>query len=266
MPRRQPTRQPSGPQPLIRQGPQPKHSQLREILRRRVQSELPAGAPIPSERELAEAYDVSRLTVRAAVGKLVDEGLLTRVPGKGTFTVGRRVDAQLYFESFTEELHRHGYRTTTEVIVAEERRIEPSAAAALGLAISESAFYLSRLRRAEDVPLVVERGWYNPRQVPGLLQLELTGSVYAQLAGACGVLLDAASQTIRAEPADAATADLLDVSTGSPLLVLRRVSSAGGAPVEDMTSAYRGDRYQLSMQMDRSDPGFGQPLSDGGIR
>jgi GntR family transcriptional regulator len=238
--------------PHLQQGPQPKHSQLREILRRRVQSELPAGAPIPSERELADCYGVSRLTVRAAIGKLVDEGLLARVPGKGTFTVGKRVEAQLYFESFTEELSRRGHRTTTEVLAAEARPIDPSSAAALGLAAQESAFYLSRLRRADDVALAVESGWYNPHRVPGLPDFDLTGSVYAQLAERCGVVLDHASQTISAEEADAATAHLLEIPAGAPLLVLRRVSSAAGVPVEDMTSAYRGDLYRLSMQMDRA--------------
>lgn len=72
------------------EGPVPKHAQLREILRRVIERKLPPGSRIPSERELAGRYRVSRVTVRAAVGRLADEGLLTRVRGKGTFTAARR--------------------------------------------------------------------------------------------------------------------------------------------------------------------------------
>jgi GntR family transcriptional regulator len=81
-------------------GPTPKHAQLREILRRAVERELAPGSPIPSKRELAERYHVSRLTVRSAIGKLVEEGLLSRVRGKGTFTAVRRIELHLYLMSF----------------------------------------------------------------------------------------------------------------------------------------------------------------------
>lgn len=77
------------PSDRVVNGPTPKHAQLREILRRTVERELPPGSPIPSERDLAETYQVSRLTVRSAIGKLVEEGLLSRVRGKGTFTAAR---------------------------------------------------------------------------------------------------------------------------------------------------------------------------------
>lgn len=258
---------PEGIEPKgIEEGPQPKHTQLREILRHRVEYELPPGAPIPSERELADVYGVSRLTVRAAVGRLVDEGLLARVPGKGTFTVGRRVNAQLHFESFTEELSRRGYRTSTEVLAAERRPLDDGAASGLGLRPGADGLFVSRLRRADGVPLAVESGWYNPERVPGLLAMELTGSLYAQLAADCGVVLDHANQTIRAEAAQGRTAALLEVPTGSSLLVLHRIASAAGVAVEDMTSAYRGDLYQLTMQMDRSNPVVPQTLSPGGSR
>ena len=73
-------------------GPIPKYAQLREILRHLVERELPSGTAIPSERELARRYAVSRLTVRNAVGQLVDEGLLRRILGHGTFTVRRRAE------------------------------------------------------------------------------------------------------------------------------------------------------------------------------
>ncbi|MER5263058.1 GntR family transcriptional regulator [Actinosynnema sp. NPDC002837] len=238
-------------------GPKPKHAQLRDILRRMAEQELSPGSPIPSERDLAEQYGVSRITVRAAVGQLVAEGLLTRAKGRGTFTARRRMDVQLYLESFTDDMRRRGLTPATEVLACAEEAPPPEATAALGLLPHEPACRLVRLRRADGVPLAVERGWYNPRVVPDLDQHDLTASLYTLIADTYGVQLDHAGQTVWAEGADPETAKLLAVRPGSPLLVFRRVSSSRGRPVEDMTSWYRGDLYQVTMQLDRTVPESG---------
>ncbi|MBW4720996.1 GntR family transcriptional regulator [Saccharothrix obliqua] len=245
-------------------GPKPKHAQLRDILRRMAEQELPPGSPIPSERDLAQQYRVSRITVRAAVGQLVAEGLLTRAKGRGTFTARRRMDVQLYLESFTDDMRRRGFAPATEVHRCADEVPPPEAAAALGLPPREPAYHLVRLRRADGVPLAVERGWYHPRVVPGLHRHDLTGSLYTLLAKNYGVQLDHARQTVWAEGSDPETARLLGVKTGSPLLVFRRVTSSLGRPVEDMTSWYRGDLYQVTMQLDRTVPESGPFAAKGG--
>ncbi|MET7998137.1 GntR family transcriptional regulator [Amycolatopsis sp. CA-161197] len=247
-------------------GPTPKHAQLREILRRSVERELPPGSPIPSERELAQRYGVSRLTVRSAIGKLVEEGLLARVRGKGTFTAARRMELQLYLMSFTDDMRRRGLTPTTEVVSTSLEVPPVTSAHALGLAEGVAAHRLVRLRRADGVPLAVERGWYHAGRTPGLLDLDLTRSLYAQLAEAYDLRPDQAYQTVWAESADRETARLLGMRTGTPLLVFRRVSSAGGEPVEDMTSWYRGDHYQVTMQLDRNTPDSGHQPHYGGTR
>ena len=247
-------------------GPIPKHAQLREILRRSVEQELPPGSPIPSERELAERYHVSRLTVRSAIGKLVEEGLLSRVRGKGTFTASRRLELQLYLMSFTDDMRRRGLTPTTEVLRTATEVPPTPAANALGIEEGTPAHRLMRLRRADGVPLAVERGWYHAGRIPGLLGLDLSQSLYAQLAEAYDVRPDHAWQTVWAESADRETARLLGMRAGSPLLVFRRVSSSQGDPVEDMTSWYRGDHYQVTMQLDRNSPDFGHHPQYGGTR
>ncbi|KAA2262024.1 GntR family transcriptional regulator [Solihabitans fulvus] len=253
------------PAPLV-DGPKPKHAQLREILRRLAEQELSPGSPIPSERDLAERYGVSRITVRAAIGQLVAEGLLTRAQGRGTFTASRRLDGQLYLESFTDDMRRRGLAPTTDVLAGVEEEPTASAAAALGLTAGEAAYRLLRLRRADGIPIAVERGYYNPQVVPELLRHDLTGSLYTLIADTYGVQLDHGRQTVWAEIADPETAKLLAVRVGSPLLVFRRVASAAGRPVEDMTSWYRGDLYQVTMQLDRDVPGSGPFFAQGGTR
>lgn len=238
-------------------GPKPKHAQLRDILRRMAEQQLSPGSPIPSERDLAQQYGVSRITVRAAVGQLVAEGLLTRAKGRGTFTARRRMDVQLYLESFTDDMRRRGHIPATELLACAEEAPTPEASASLGLLPHEPACRLVRVRLADGVPLAVERGWYNPRIVPDLDRHDLTTSLYTLIADTYGVQLDHAAQTVWAEGADPGTAKLLGIRPGSSLLVFRRVSSSRGRPVEDMTSWYRGDLYQVTMQLDRTVPGSG---------
>jgi GntR family transcriptional regulator len=237
----------SGP---IIDGPSPKHVQLREILRHLITEDLPPGSPIPSERDLAARYRVSRLTVRSAVARLVADGLLTTVRGKGTYTRQQRMDLRLYLMSFTQDMRKRGRVPSTEVLAAGEDLPPVETCAALGLDPGETAYRLIRLRRADGVPLAVERGWYHRGRLPGLLDLDLTDSLYTQLAERAGVVFDHATQTVWAEAADRETARLLGLRAGAPLLVFRRISSRQGLPVEDMTSWYRGDHYQVSMQLE----------------
>lgn len=105
--------------------------------------------------------------------------------------------------------------------------------------------------------MAVERGWYHPERVPGLLEHDLTTSLYSLLAHAYGVFLEQGTQTVLAEGADPETARLLRVRSGSPVLVFRRVASAQQQPVEDMTSWYRGDLYQVTTKLDRSQEDLG---------
>jgi GntR family transcriptional regulator len=91
-------------------GPVPKHRQLREILLALVDAELPPDSAIPSERQLVSRFRVSRATVREAVGRLVSEGRLYRVRGKGTFVAAPRVESQLHLASFTKDMRRRGHK------------------------------------------------------------------------------------------------------------------------------------------------------------
>lgn len=238
-------------------GPMPKHAQLREILRQLASEELLPGSPVPSERDLAVRYGVSRLTVREAVGQLVAEGLLVRVRGKGTFTTRPRVDSQLHLASFTEDMLRRGMRPETVLLEAAEAVPPPDTADALGLAPGQPAYWLYRLRKADGAPMAVERGWYHAGLLPGLLDRDLTDSMYTLLARHYEVQLESGTQTVLAEGADTDTARLLGVRPGSPVLVFRRIATAQGRPIEDMTSWYRGDLYQVTMQLDRDPSGTG---------
>lgn len=236
---------------MLTDGPVPKHQQLRRILTEHAAAGSGPDAPIPSERELTSRYGVSRSTVREAINQLVHDGILYRIHGKGTFTARPRVQSHLHLASFTEDMRRRGHEPSTRVCSAALAPAPGEVAQALGLPVGTGTWRLERLRLADGEPMARELGWYAAGRTPGLDGQDLTGSLYALLAGRYGLVIDRGEQVVWAEAADRHTARVLAVPPRAPVLVFTRTSSAGGAPVEHVTSWYRGDRYQVQMSLGR---------------
>lgn len=227
-------------------GPVPKHQQLRELL---VGLAVP-GRAIPSERELVATYGVSRETVRKAVDGLVADGLLRRTPGLGTFAVQPRLESTLHLASFSQDMRRRGLRPASRLLSVEREAPPNAVATALELADGEPAWHLVRVRLADDAPIAHEDGWYPAGLFPGLDRHDLAvRSLYELLGAEYGRWIDRAEQDLWAETADAALAATLAAPPGMPLLAFRRRSQAGGSWVEHVVSRYRGDRYQLHMEL-----------------
>ncbi|MGT2463593.1 GntR family transcriptional regulator [Sinomonas atrocyanea] len=227
----------------------PKHEQLRSIILRLAKEELAPGDRLPSERALMDAYGVSRITVRAAIGRLVTEGHLVRAPGKGTFVADSAIQSTLHLASFTQEMEGRGLTASTVVLTAEQSAAPEDTAEALGLAPGTEAIHLRRLRLADGRPVSVDDAWYHPVHAAGLLGIDLTGSVYKALATEFGHQIDRARQTVRAEGAPSDIGVLLGTGTGAPILFFNRVSYSGELPIEHARSWYRSDRYALSMEV-----------------
>jgi len=180
----------------ITDGVVPKHEQLRQLLLRMITEELSPGDMIPGERQLCTDHGVSRITVRAAVGQLVNEGLLVRIHGKGTFVAARTARSRLHLASFNDDMRRLGLTPSTEVLDV-ERGVPPAATVeALGLRPGEQAIRVRRLRLADGAPMSVDDAWYNPEHASGLLDIDLTGSVYKALAAQFGKEINRARQTV----------------------------------------------------------------------
>jgi GntR family transcriptional regulator len=235
--------------PVLSEGPVSKQAQLRSILQEMVENTLSQHAAIPPERKLMSKYGVSRSTVREAIRQLVEEGLLYRVQGKGTFVGGERVQSDLHLASFTEDMRRRGLVPAT--IVRSSTRIEAplDVRAALGLGTGAEVQRIERLRLAGGIPMALERGFYPSTLLPDLDRQDLTRSLYATLATEYGLRIDNAEQAVWAEAADPDIAEILGIAAGAPLIVFRRTSSASSASVEHVTSWYRGDRYQIHMTL-----------------
>lgn len=227
----------------------PKYRKLQATLTELIASRLSPGDAIPSERELMVRFEVSRTTVRTAITELVNDGVLQRRHGKGTFVAEQRVTSRLHLASFSEDMDRRGLRAASSVLRAEEVPADTVVAEALGVALGASCARIERLRFAGGRPMAHEIAHYALHRLPGLLDEDLTGSIYGILRDRYRLPPDDGEQLLWSEPASEPRTRLLEVAAGSPLLAFQRSTYSRRSPIEYTTSWYRGDRYLLTMRL-----------------
>lgn len=221
-----------------------KRAQVREILEQRIREDLHAGDVLDSERQLVSQLGVSRVTVRQAIADLVDEGLLERTQGKGTYVTGPRIESRLHLMSFSREMRSRGLVPATRVLSAHQEPAPPEVADALEIEQGDPVVRLERLRLADGTPMAHEIGWYPCAQFPGLLDHPLE-AVYDLMVERYGIEATRGEQSVHAEAAEADHARVLGIARRAPLLVQERVTYADGLPVEHSVSRYRADRYRI---------------------
>ncbi|GAB3707844.1 GntR family transcriptional regulator [Mariniluteicoccus flavus] len=229
-------------------GPTTKRVQVRHRLEKMIAADHRPGDVIASERELVKLLGVSRVTIRQAIADLVEAGRLERVHGKGTYVMGPRINTHLHLMSFSREMKARGLVPQTQVLEATEVAADAGVAARLQIEPGAAVVRVERLRLADGTPMALEVGFYPSALFPGLLDNEL-GSLYDVFANTYGVVVTAGDQTIRAESADAAQAQVLGIARRAPLLVQERVTYAGDHAMEFAMSHYRGDRYRIHMDL-----------------
>ncbi|MFC0626981.1 GntR family transcriptional regulator [Kribbella deserti] len=211
---------------------------------------LPEGAALPPERELAERWQVARMTLRRAMDELVVEELLVRRHGSGTYTSRPKVAKWLGMMSFSEVIRRRGMSPGTQVLEFRQVRSERAVARRLRIPVGDPIVTFTRLRLADDVPMVVERTALPGAYVPGLAATDLGGSLYELLDQRYGIEL--VSGTLRLEPAtpDSRTAGWLGIPTTQPCFALHGVSFDRQDHLFEFTTAvYRGDRYAFTAEL-----------------
>lgn len=229
-------------------GEDPKYRQLTRVLAELITAELYPGDRVPSERELMARFAVSRTTVRQAIEALERDGLVERRHGSGTFVAERRVTSRLHLASFSEDMARRGLVPTTQLLSAACIGADDDLATALALSPGAPVAHLERLRSADGRAMAYEVGDYPLTRLPGLLEADLTGSVYDLLRRRYRRPPEGGQQLLWAQSASSALARVLEVEPGAALLVFQRTSLSRGEPIERTTSWYRADRYRISME------------------
>jgi GntR family transcriptional regulator len=231
----------------------PFYHQLYEILRGKiVRGEWRPGDMIPPESELIEQYEVSRVTVRQALDILVNEGLIYRQQGRGTFVAHPAVEQGLVrLINFTQDMCNRGFEPGTKVLFTALVPAPPDIAEKLQIEPGEELACLERLRLADGEPMSIEKSHLIHRYCPGVLQHDFTSdSLREYLDRVYGIRWAYAKQVIRAILASSDLAHLLAVRLKSPLLCIERVSfTERNTPLEFLRIYYRADRYSLYSEL-----------------
>lgn len=226
-----------------------KHVQVREYVRELLAG-APPGHPAPSERELVHQFGVARMTVRQALDALVSEGLLERIPGRGTFVAQRRAAEVARLTSFTEDMARRGHTAGSRTVVARMEAAGPGVARALEIGEGDPIIHWQRVRTADGAPMCIEDAYLPATLVPGLLE-RLPESLYADLRER-GLEPTWGEDSVDAGVSAAAEARLLDLTVGAPVLRVARRAFADRTPVSVSRSTYRADKFTLWVPMVRS--------------
>lgn len=228
--------------------PAPLYHQLQQLLRDAIQQKLlAAGDAIPPERELAIEYDISRITVRKAISGLVEEGLLTRRRGAGTFVARRLEKSFSRISSFSEDMLSRGRAPRSQWISRSSGAVTPEEAMVLGLSPGAAVFRFRRIRFADDVPMAYEQTTIAGGCLPSLDAVE--DSLYEALARV-GCRPVRALQRLRAVPFRSEHARMLEVDSGhAGLLIERHGFLRDGRAVEFTQSFYRGDAYDFVAEL-----------------
>lgn len=229
----------------------PRYRTIEQALRERIAALRP-GDGLPSDAELCAEFGVSRMTARSAMHRLAEEGLVVRVPGRGSYVAEppshRRADRLM---SFSSEMTRRG-RVPSSIIVG--REIRPawrSAAADLQVREGEPIVFLRRVRCADDEPIALETALLIGVTSPAVMAADLRNDSLHAVLSAAGFALRRGTALVTAGPASNEDARLLGVARGAPMLVERRIIlDALHRPVEATESRYPADRYAIDVRFD----------------
>lgn len=214
--------------------------------------ELRAGDKLGTERDLAAAVSVSRSTLRRALARLAQDGMIRRVPGRagGTFVAQPKVDRDLsVVVGLPEYLRRQGFVAGTQVLSATITTADEATAVHLEVAAGSLVVTIVRIRLADGVPLSLERTRLPADRVPGMLELPLSGSIYDLLAERYAMTPEDVIEHLEVVQASPDEAALLGIEDRSPLLAITRTSRTGdGVSFEFSNDLFRADRTRVTFR------------------
>lgn len=230
----------------------PVHLQICEWICGLVTSgELSAGQKLPPERQLAEALAVSRMTLRQALEGLQTAGWLTRTLGRrgGAVIADHRSNIDIAsMAGLRAQLLQSSMSASSRLVSATRHTPDADTRTALRIDATDDVFEIQRVRLADAIPVVFERSFFPAALFPGLLDLDLTGSMYSIMRREYALGPVSAGQEITAVIADADAAALLEIPQGSPILGIIRTSLSGnGTPVEFSRDLICSERLHVTV-------------------
>ncbi len=243
---------------IDRDSPVPLYFQLKDALLALIhEGQLREGDPIPTERELGQRFQVSRITVRRAIDELARNGYLTSRQGKGTFVAKPKIQRPMgQLKSFSSAITDEGHYPGSRLLSLRHERAGGEIASFLQVAEDTLIWVVERLRLADNEPIGLSLVYLNLPTPTFLTPAELGQevSLWAILIKK-GIILAKSEETIQSVAASKKQAEWLQVEPGFPLLLVEGVVfSINGSPIEYHRIFNRGDRYKYSIHV------VGQPI------
>ncbi|MDR1605848.1 MAG: GntR family transcriptional regulator [Streptococcaceae bacterium] len=234
-----------------------KYLTIANILRNKILSgEYPAKSKLPYERELIEAFDTSKMTVKKATDILVDEGLITKVKAKGAFvndfngTLLGQMREINYFRGATALYADQ--KIISHVLIFEIIPANALIEKELNLASGDSVYHLKRVRSMAGKPFVVEETWMPVNLISNLKLEHVTQSIYQYIEQQLGYIIEASHRRIEVHAADQVEADLLQIAAGQPVvLTTQNARFLTGQIFEYSKSTHLGETFQLEVFLTR---------------
>lgn len=208
------------------------------------------GDRLPSERELAVQFNVSRMTLRQAIQTLADEGILERKIGSGTYVARQKVQEKMIgTTSFTEIMVSQNRKPSSKTVSYFITHPSSSELEKLQLSEDESILRMERIRYADNVPICFEVASIPYSLIDKYSKSEISQSLYKTLEEKGGYKIGQANQTISAMLASEQISEYLEIKRGEAILRLRQISYLeDGKPFEYVRTQYAGNRFEFYLE------------------
>jgi GntR family transcriptional regulator len=237
--------------------PIPKYLQISAWLKELIQTgRYKAGEKLPSEVELSKMCGVNRNTLRQAISELTAIGLLRKEKGTGTF-VAARASGELRqklerISSFTELMQASGIKQSTKILKKTVESARDDIAKALFLGAHDKVIIVRRVRSGDGVPYIYEESYLPYDLFRGILDMDLSGSMYKIISEHFNVVLARCIQTISAVNLNPQIAKILKLPINSAGIFMESLTfDENSLPIEMLYSYHRGDKYKLEIELGR---------------
>ena len=225
----------------------PRYQQLKDLIIGRISSgELQPADRVPSENELVESMQVSRMTANRALRELHDEGYVERIAGRGTFVSDFRSQSHLLeVQNIADEIAGRGHSHSSSVIRQSRQHARGEVARALHVEQGTDVFHLLLVHYENGTPVQVEDRHVLASFAPRCLEQDFETTTPSAYLTAVAPLQEA-EQVVRAAMPNAAVKQRLNMTDGEPALVVIRRTWSKGRPVTFSRLHHPGSRYELT--------------------
>ncbi len=232
----------------------PLYYQLMDIIIEAIESgQFQEDDKLPSERDLCENYNISRATVRQAIQELEKEGYVYKEHGKGTFVSPKRFKQDLLkFYSFTEEMKKIGKKPSSKVIDFKIINCNNKLANKMNIDTGAELYEFTRLRLADQEPMMLETTYLPYHRFKGITQEGLqNNAMYDIFIKRFNVSFSEAEEIFQPVHAKKDEADLLEIDTNMPSMMLQRITYEDNNIIEYTVGIVRGDKFKYHVLLEK---------------